>query len=228
MIVKSVKKLLALALVATLLALTGCAAHKTDIADVKFSGFLEDYSLLKPGTEEQALYVYKKPGVDFKAYNKIMIDPVFIYYSPDAKFKGIEPGELKELTDSFTAELKNALSDYPIVTKPEPGTLRLRIAITEIHPASPVAGTISSLIPIGIAISAASKAVTGEHTSIGETAIEIDVLDAMTVERLAAAVDRRAGKKGPFRGEFQDAHDAFVYWSGLVRERIDEARGVSK
>ena len=106
--------------------------------------------------------------------------------------------------------------------------MRLRFAITDIHPASPVAGTMSSLILIGIAISAASKAVTGEHTSIGETAIEIDVRDAMTVERLAAAVDRRAGKKGPFRGEFQDDHGAFVYWSGLVRERIDGARGVSK
>ena len=40
------------------------------------------------------------------------------------------------------------------------------------------------------------------NTPVGETAIELDVRDAMTVERLAAAVDRRAGKKGPVRGEF--------------------------
>jgi len=224
---KLVKDVLFTAIICVALVMSGCAAHKTDIVDAKFSGFLENYALLKPGSDDQALFVYKKPGVDFKSYNKIMIDPVFIYYSQEAEFKGIEPGELKELTDSFLAELKNALAGYQIVTKPEPGTLRLRIAITEIVPAKPVAGTLSSLVPIGMAISAASKVATGEHTSIGETAIEMDVRDAMTVERLAAAVDRRAGKKRPFRGKFEDAHDAFVYWSSLIRERIDEARGVS-
>ncbi len=56
--------------------LVGCAA--SGMKDVEQSGFLQDYSQLKPGTDDQAALVYMKPGVDFKSYSKIMFERVTV------------------------------------------------------------------------------------------------------------------------------------------------------
>lgn len=219
------KQLLAILISALFLTLSGCAAHKQDIKDVTYSGFLSDYSMLEPGDDTQAVLVYRNPQLNAAAYDKILLEPIVVFYHQDAEYKGIHPDELKELTDYFTQELRTALSGYTLVDSAAPGTLRFRIALTDLKPANPVSGTMTSLIPVGMAITAASKVATGEHTSIGETAIEIEVLDAVTNERLAAAVDRRAGAKGPFRGKYKDAQEAFTYWSELIKQRLDELYG---
>jgi hypothetical protein len=52
------------------------------------------------------------------------------------------------------------------------------------------------------------------------------MLDAVTGERLAAAVDRRQGGKAAFRGKWEDTKDAFDLWASRFRQRLDEARGV--
>lgn len=213
------KKTIFLALILSLV--SGCAAHKME--EVHKAGFLGDYSQLKQGGEDQAVLTYIKPGVNFKVYKKLMIDPVEIWYSPDVEYKGIQPDQLKELTDYFHNALVKAVEDrYPVVNAPGEDVLRIRAAITDVIPGKPVTGTLSTLIPIGIAISGTKKAATGTHASVGQTAVEAELIDSLTYERLAAAVDRRAGKKGAFRGEWDDAKDAFDLWAERLRNRLDE------
>jgi hypothetical protein len=69
---------------------------------------------------------------------------------------------------------------------------------------------------------------TDENVGTGEAATEMEVLDSVTGERLAAAVDRRQGGKMAFRGKWTDAKDAFDFWAKRFRERLDEMRGVKK
>jgi hypothetical protein len=52
------------------------------------------------------------------------------------------------------------------------------------------------------------------------------MLDSVTGERLAAAVDKRQGGKGVFRGKWEDTKEAFDFWAKRFRQRLDEARGV--
>jgi hypothetical protein len=205
--------------------LVGCAAG--GMKKVEKAGFLDDYSQLKPGGEDRAALLYIKPGLDLKPYDKIMFERVIVMLSPEADYKAIDPALLKELTDHYQKALLDAVKDgYRVVDQPGPGVLRVRVAITDVKPSKPVANTMSSILPIGWAVAGATKVATDENVGTGEAATEMEVLDSVTGERLAAAVDRRQGGKMAFRGKWTDAKDAFDFWAKRFRERLDEMRGV--
>jgi len=207
------------------LVLAGCAA--SGMKDVKTTGFLSDYSQLKPGGEDRAALLYIKSGVDFKHYDKIMFERVTVMLSPEADNKGFDPALLKELTDYYQKALLDAVKDgYQVVDQPGPDVLRVRAAITEVKPSKPVANTMSTILPVGWVVAGATKVASDDNVGTGEAGTEFEVLDSMSGERLAAAVDRRQGGKMAFRGKWTDTKDAFDFWAKRFRERLDEMRGV--
>lgn len=215
---------LLLLLVGALL-LGGCAA--SGMKDVQKTGFLSDYSELKPGGPDQAALVYIKPDVDLKPYNKLMFERIVVLLSDSAEYREIDPSTLKELTDYYQNALLDAVKGgYEVVDQPGPDVLRVRVAITELKPAKPVANTISTILPVGWVVSGATKLASDENVGTGEAGTEFEMLDSLTGVRLAAAVDRRQGGKSVFRGRWEDTKDAFNYWAKRFRERLDEMRGV--
>lgn len=207
--------------------LAGCAA--SGMTEVKKTGFLSDYSSLTPGGDDRAALLYIKPNVDYKQYNKLMFERVVVLLADNAEYREIDPAMLKEMTDYYQDALLNAVKDgYEIVDQPGPGVMRVRVAITGLKPSKPVANTLSTIIPVGIVAAGATKAVSGDNLGTGEAATEMELLDAQTGERLAAAVDKRQGGKMVFRGKWEDTKDAFDFWAKRFRERLDEVRGVKK
>lgn len=146
------------------------------------SGFLQDYSQLhsdKYGTK--SLLWWEKPGFDWKRYNKLMIDPIAVYYHPEAKYREIRPDELKALTDYARNTIVEELQpDFPVVSELGPGVLRVRVAITDVIPASPVINIVS-LLAIQVPL------------DMGGSAIEAEFLDSVSNERMAAMVDKKLG-----------------------------------
>lgn len=214
----------ALALSALLFA--GCMAG--GMQKVEKTGFLDDYSQLKPGGSDRAALVYLKPGVDFKSYDKIMFERVTVWLSKDAEYRAIDPALLKELTDYFQKTLLNAVKDgYQVVDQPGPGVMRVRVALTDVKPSKPVSNTMSSILPIGWVVAGATKIASDDNLGTGEAAAEMEVLDAVSGERLAAAVDRRQGGKMAFRGKWTDTKAAFDFWAERFRQRLDEQRGAN-
>lgn len=206
-------------------ALVGCSA--SGMKNVEQSGFLNDYSQFMPGNDDEAALVYIKPGADFKPYSKIMFERVVVTLSPSSEAREIDPTTLKELTDYYQNALLEAVKGgYEVVDQPGPEVLWVRVAITDVEPSNPTANTMSSIIPVGMAVSAAAKATTDANLGTGEAATEMEVLDSMTKERLAAAVDRRQGGKMAFRGKWVDTEQAFDYWAKRFRERLDSLRGM--
>jgi len=203
--------------------LAGCAA--SGMKNVKKSGFLQDYSQLQPGGDDRAALVYIKPGINLKPYNKLMFERIRVLLSDKAEYQAIDPATLKELTDYYQNAIFNAVKGgYEIVDRPGPGVLRVRVAITGLQPSNPVANTMSTIIPVGMVVAGATKATTDENLGTGEAGTEFEMLDAVTGERLAAAVDRRQGGKSAFGGKWDDTKDAFDFWAKRFRERLDAMR----
>jgi hypothetical protein len=143
----------------------------------------------------------------------------------DATKREIDPAILVEMTDYYQKALLAAVKDgYEVVDQPGPDVLWVRAAITDVVASNPTANTLSSIVPVGMVVSAAAKATTDANMGTGEAATEIEVLDSMTKERLAAAVDRRQGGKAAFRGKWVDTQQAFDFWAKRFRERLDEMR----
>jgi hypothetical protein len=114
------------------------------------SGFLKDYSQLQTDPDDESLKWWEKEGVDWKRYKKLMIDPVVVYYNPEAENRQIEPDVLKELTDYFrTVVIEEVQDTYPVVEAPGPDVLRIRAAITDLIPANPF---INIVMTAGVAV----------------------------------------------------------------------------
>jgi hypothetical protein len=202
----------------------GCAGQK--LAVKNYSGFLGDYSKLQAGPEGGVDQRYIKEGVNFKQYNKIMLDQVRFYFKNDAADKGIDAAEMKELADTFHKDIIAALgSAYPLVARPGPNVMRIRIAITDMELPNRALNTITTVVPAGLAISTIKSGITGKGSFVGEISMECEALDSTTNEVIAEGVDRRSGGKIDSMSKFGTAEEAFKFWAQRLRIWLDGVRG---
>jgi hypothetical protein len=199
--------LIAMALLATVF---GCAGSQTQ---PKFSGFLDDYPTMTKGAGDIDMR-YLNPAVDWKKYDKILMDEVVFFFKADADYKGIHPSEIKELGDAFNETYAKKLAGY-LTDQPGPGVARMRLAVVDLKPSKPVTGTMTTVGPPGLAASLLKKAATGEYIGIGSASAEVEFVDSVTNERLAVAVDKYPGGKFDI-GKLSPAKAAFDYWSDML------------
>jgi hypothetical protein len=220
---KTVLHTVSIAIISLCLAI-GCAGSK--LAVKEHSGFLGDYSKLQAGPEGGIDQRYIKEGVNFKQYNKIMLDQVKFYFKNDAADKGIDADEMKELSDNFNRAVIDALgSAYPLVAKPGSNVMRIRVAITDMELPNRALNTITTVVPAGLAISTIKSGITGKGSFVGEISMEFEVLDSTTNEVLAEGVDRRSGGKIDSMSKFGTAEEAFKFWAQRLRIFLDDAHG---
>jgi hypothetical protein len=196
---------------------------------VETSEFLGDYSKLKPGEKGEAHLLYISPDADFSKYTKIQIDPIRVFgKATRTGLLDLPDHDLKGLLDYLDATVREQVGkDYQLVDKSGPDVMKLRIAVTEGKGANVIANTISSIIPIGLAIDFVKWGFTGKHMAVGEASLEMELQDSVSNEMLAAAVDGRAGRKSIISGNFKkwgDVQDAFDYWAGRLAVRLGEFR----
>jgi len=199
----------------------GCApslqAKNVDVGQA----VLVDPSILEKGKEGEALYRYVNPKVDWKKYNKLILDPVIVYQKAamDAETRRNFQTLANNAFVFFTKELQKVVT---IATVPGPGTLRLQFAIVSAEKSGAVSNFMTTIVPVGVVLSAGKYAATGKPMGVGDITGEMRVTDASTGELLAAALDKRVGGK-QLRGVFntwQDADSGLQYWAELARYRL--------
>jgi hypothetical protein len=191
--------------------------------------FLGDYSMLQEGGKDRALLLYINPRADFSAYNAIVMDPVRLYASGKHEMENLSPEERQTILNYADATIREQLSrEYTLVDEPGPRVLHVRVAITEAENASRTLDTISTVIPIGLAVSGMAALATGEFAFTGSAGLEVEILDSVSKERLAAAVDRRTGGKITGKADkfssWRTIKNSLDYWANKMRERLVEAR----
>jgi len=210
------------------LAITGCATTE-QARSVDTSGFLGDYSKLKPGEKNEALLYWINPDMDFKRYDKIVIEPVTIWRSENSDIAELPPEEQKNLQHYLYQAVKEALAkDYEIVETPEFGTMRIRMALTEAQGSTVAGDIITTYLPPAILINAVKRLSTGTSVFVGKAAVELEIVDIVTNRRMAAAVDKRTGGKN-YEGSLStwaDVEQACDYWAERLRLRLEELRNM--
>ena len=208
------------------LPLGGCAAsYQARGMDLKET-MLVNPAILTPGTGDQALYRYQNPDIKGRRYTKILVDPVLLKKSAELDAETLENYQ-KLANNAFVYLVEELRNDFQIVKSPEPETLRIQLAIIDAEPSSKVSNVLSSVIPIGIGISAIKGASTGKQSGVGEITVELKLTDAMTGELLGAGVDRRVGGKdvGGMFDSWYNADAGLKYWAKRVRFVLCTERG---
>ena len=207
-----------------LLPICGCAT--TQQADrAKRSGFLIDYSRLRPGKGDEALLTYVNPQADWSRYQKVTIDPVAIYTTADADLRSESREEQSALATYFASVLREELGKhFMVVNYRGPGVLRIRTALTDADQSEVLLDTVSTVMPIGLALSTLKRATTGSDSAVGFAQAEVEVVDSQTFTRLGAAVDKRYGTKAPRSkfGSWNHAKEAMDHWAEQLTARLVE------
>ncbi|MEE8303502.1 MAG: DUF3313 domain-containing protein [Candidatus Tectomicrobia bacterium] len=197
--------------------LVGCSGKPK----VSHSGFLRgDYSQLKKDPAAEGALTWLAPKSKLRQYKKFMVDPVIVHFAPDAEGTAIAPDKLKELSDYFHNQVVEKLSEsrrYQVVKGPGPGVARVRIAITDIDKTTAVANIHPAMKLSGI--------------GLGGAAMEAELVDSASGERLAAVVDSRSGGRlGVTAGikKFGHAEQVMEHWAERFVKRLDKIHGYTK
>lgn len=218
------KKLFIFVLVVGLLA--GCAARKP-------SGFLGDksqYDQLQEDPEVSNAKLWRKPSLSSLAdhYDAVIVEPVQLLIPKEVLDENeLTPEELEMIKTFFHDSLVRELGKVTnVVQQPGPNVLRLEIAITSVDEATKALTAVTAVVPVSVAVSFISKAVTGEHTNVGETTIEAFARDSITGEVVAKFSEVKTGNKYSLYnyerlGQVKNAIDE---WAESMRKRLEGAR----
>ncbi len=193
----------------------------------KYSGFLDGYyDKLQPGPKDGVKQRWIKPGVDFTKYNRIMLDSV-IFFLADDSYKGIDPQDLKELADGLNKEVVAAFPDKSkFVAEPGPDVARIRFAITGLKQSKPGVSAVTSIIPVGLAVSLVKKGAAGSWSGSGATSMEVMALDSMTNDVITVAVDDRTAGFTERFSKWGSAQEAFKFWAQKLKQFVDDTKAI--
>jgi hypothetical protein len=211
-------------LAVTLLVAAACSVRRAQ-PPADFSGFLDDYSLLRPGGPGEVALVYRNPEARWTSYDKVLLEPVTLWRSGRKSLDAVPEGDLLRLIADLQGAVRRRLGDgFELVDAPGPGVMRIRLAITEARASDPVLDVLrargeGSVTP-------GSGALEPETRRFIESAeIEGEIRDAHTDQLLAAGVDRRRREGALPVDTWADVDRALDFWAERVCARLEARTG---
>ena len=215
---------------ATICLLLGCKST-VQMKEFNESGFLQNYSQMRSGGENDPHLIYENNDIDFNKYTKIILEPIQIW---DSVAKDLSPAKKKDLqyvVNYFDAAIRRELkSDYTFVKKPGPDVMRIRIALTQAEESKITGDIITNILLPTLVYSTFKTISSGTPLYVGKAAIEAEIADSLSNQRLLAGVDSRAGMKR-FKGKFDtwdDIKSCFDFWSKRFDIRIEYLKTADK
>ncbi|HSC83817.1 MAG TPA: DUF3313 domain-containing protein [Pseudomonas sp.] len=182
--------LLCLGLTAGLL-LGGCASKTTQ--PEQYSGFLGDYSQLKPATSASGAPVLRwvAPGMDLRNYASVVVEKPVFYPTPKASDQ-VNQATLDQIATYLQQAMRRELQGrMTVLDQANADSLVLRSAITAVD-VSAQGLKPYEVIPIALVVAAATTAAgTRDHDT--EIYVEMEALDARTSQPVAKVVRKGTG-----------------------------------
>lgn len=176
---------------------------------------------LTPGTDEQLGLRYVRPGVDWRQYKAVIIEPVTLWGDADG---GGSAEVRQDLVNEFETVLKEEFGKkFQLATRPGPGVLTIAVGLTKAESATPVLRSISMIVPQARVLSSGAYLVSGNFPFVGSAQVEGKVEDSVSGQVLAAIVDKRLGGGSPtagFQWQWGDVENAMHHWSETAANRL--------
>ena len=190
------------------------------IAYARLSGFLTDYSHLSPSRSPElaGTLTYKNPNKKLGLYKIVMVDPVVVHVKHPEYVDPAQLAEINKLARILENDVAEAFGNRIMtVDKPGFGVMRIRIALTDTQPNSPMLGKYRSF--------------NEDNPAFGGAAVECEIIDSVSGEQLAASIDWREGTLKNLTGifsQYDSADESLLEWANLLREAIDSSHGLRR
>jgi len=174
-----------------ILGVGGCASSQVDPS--QYSGFLKDYSRLKPAESATGAPVMRwiDPDVKLNKYTQVYIEPSQFYPRPQPTAV-ISAQTLQSITRYFDTALQRELGkNLRVVNGPGPDTLIVRPAITAVSTSTQGLKPYE-VVPLALVAAAVNTAAGGRDQNVA-IATEAAFLDADTHKVLAQVVRKGSG-----------------------------------
>ena len=214
----------ALALLMALSAL-GCGAHRRP-APTDISGFLDDYTLLRPGGPGEVRLVYRNPAADWHRYHSVMLEPIAIWRSGRKSLDRVPEDDLLRLAHDFEQAVRARLGrSFRLVDRAGPGVLRIRLAITHARATDAVLDMCT--VPCGEEAPPTGSGPLDVETRrlLDAAIIEGEIVDAETGMLLAQGVDGPRRADAPPLDTWADVDRGFARWADRVCARLEARTG---
>jgi hypothetical protein len=234
------------------LALGGCATTDSGggTQAPPYADLLTQPQRLEPVPGESGALRWQVPDAQLRKYDKVLLERIQVRIADDASHKTVDPADLKSLVDYFHRSIVKALgAAYPVVTKPGPGVLRVRIVLYDLVPTQPLVSVGIFFTPYATIPDLLSGPATGEAAGaapyLGRTGIAAQFIDSQTGQVVAEFTDDRFGKKYVIDtsqgaaaalttgvtdyvraySTWAYAQQAFDAWAVQFRRRLDQIHG---
>lgn len=185
------KQLLASFAVSASLLLAGCSSSTTK--PEQYSGFLPDYSVLKPATSASGAPVMRwvQPGLDLNKYSSVYVEKPQFYPKPKPTDQ-VNQKTLDDVSNYLQQAMQRELAGrMRVVNQPDADTLVIRSAITAVD-VSAEGLKFYEVIPIALVVAAASTAA-GTRDEATDIYVEMQALDGGTSKPVAEVVRKGTG-----------------------------------
>jgi len=216
------------ALLATLI--SGCAKKSESVELKKLArgaqnaAFLSSYVNLKPNPkfENTLSFVTQDEAKNIHRYFAVIVEPVQVYLATNADTSKMPDRGRTAMVAYFQNAITRAVGDaFPVVQEPGPLVLRLRTALVGVD----VGGEAPKDDGEGL----------GRAVDIDKVVVEMEMVDSVTGEQIAAVVDHQRLGSGAVVGsvnfsrdeKFAAAKDAFDGWAQRLRDFLDSADELS-
>jgi hypothetical protein len=187
------------------------------------SGFLDDYSLLRPGGPDELRLVYRNPRAEWTRYDKILLDPVTVWRSGKGSLDPVPEADLLRLAADFERAVRRSLGgSFTLVDAAGPGVMRIRFAITDARANDPVLDVLTARPDAGRRHPGGALH-PETRRFVAAAMIEGEIRDAQSGALLAQGVDYR-----PNRSSLEGAsttwielNQRMVFWVDRLSARLE-------
>lgn len=175
---------------------------------------------LQPAADARLPVVFAAPDLDLSGYDAVMLEPVTISYERgEGRMYRLGKAQMEALQQHGKAALEKQLSGddgYKVVDEPGPGTISIRASLQNVLLAFPEGAN-------------PGEAKTRADYTV-KMSLEAELVDSQTGEVLMIVADRKGDTLSTPRevtgaDAWAEADKAFNYWAGILRQRLDGARG---
>ena len=175
------------------------------------TGFLDNYSQLIPVPEAEGLFIYENPQKKLNQNDAFVLDPILVYFHPEAVNHSVNPETLMKVFDYFRSHILQSFHGrYRIVPLAGPDVCIIRIAVSGVVPEKPKMVIAKSTEAFGLS----------------DAVLEVKFQDSRTGVNVFTLWDtRQTGeyKRLDVKAAMRHAEETIHHWTQTLIDYMDKA-----